>query len=67
MRGGIHDIRGHKWFKDINWLNIYNRKVEAPFKPICKNPGDTSNFDVYDEEPIRVASKDLFTKEFEEF
>jgi len=41
--------------------------VEAPYIPKCSGPGDASNFDEYDEEPITVAKTEKFGEEFEDF
>ncbi|KAK9406734.1 cAMP-dependent protein kinase catalytic subunit alpha [Crotalus adamanteus] len=53
LKNGVNDIKNHKWFATTDWIAIYQRKVEAPFIPKCKGPGDTSNFDDYEEEEIR--------------
>ncbi len=42
-------------------------QVEAPFIPKCKGPGDYSNFDDYEEEPLRISSTEKCAKEFAEF
>ena len=42
-------------------------QVEAPYIPKCSGPGDASNFDEYDEEPINVAKTEKFVEEFEDF
>jgi len=42
-------------------------QVEAPFLPKCKGPGDPSNFDDYEEEPLRISSTEKCAKEFAEF
>ncbi|KAA8585206.1 hypothetical protein FQN60_003900 [Etheostoma spectabile] len=67
LRNGVNDIKGHKWFATTDWIAIYQRKVEAPFIPKCKGPGDTSNFDDYEEEEIRVSFTEKCAKEFSEF
>ena len=42
-------------------------QVEAPFIPKCKGPGDYSNFDDYEEEPLRISSTEKCAKEFADF
>ena len=44
LKNGVDDIKGHKWFSTTDWIEIYQKKVEAHFKPTCKGAGDTSNF-----------------------
>nr|XP_033780049.1 cAMP-dependent protein kinase catalytic subunit alpha isoform X2 [Geotrypetes seraphini] len=67
LKNGVNDIKNHKWFATTDWIAIYQRKVEAPFIPKCKGPGDTSNFDDYEEEEIRVSLTEKCAKEFSEF
>jgi len=45
----------------------YAVQIEAPFLPKCKGPGDPSNFDDYEEEPLRISSTEKCAKEFAEF
>lgn len=67
LRGGAWDVRHHKWFEDINWLDMYYQRQLPPYIPKSGGPGDASNFDDYDEEPIRISSVDKYRKEFETF
>lgn len=67
LRNGVNDIKNHKWFANTDWISIYKRTEEPPFKPKMKGPGDTSNFDEYEEEPIRVSITEKYSKEFADF
>ncbi|RXM97397.1 cAMP-dependent protein kinase catalytic subunit alpha [Acipenser ruthenus] len=67
LKNGVNDIKNHKWFATTDWIAIYERKVEAPFIPKCRGPGDTSNFDDYEEEDIRVSVTEKCAKEFSDF
>ena len=61
---GVEDIKGHRWFKNINWDDIYNKKIDAPYKPNVKGNGDTSNFNDYsdseEETPEIPVNDDVF-------
>lgn len=35
----------HAFFRNINWDDIYHKRVEPPFKPTIASATDTSNFD----------------------
>ena len=40
---------------------------KAPFIPECKGKGDFSNFDDYEEVPLKVAKQDKYAKEYADF
>jgi len=46
---------------------IFCVQVEAPFLPKSKGPGDPSNFDTYEEEPLHISSSEKCAKEFADF
>ncbi len=63
MFNGVNDIKKHIWFRDIDWLQIFLKKVRAPWIPDIR----ANNFpDAEDEEPAR-SSINLYEKEFHEF
>eukprot|EP00933_Yihiella_yeosuensis_P027214 TRINITY_DN21107_c0_g1_i2.p1 TRINITY_DN21107_c0_g1~~TRINITY_DN21107_c0_g1_i2.p1 ORF type:complete len:359 (-),score=64.05 TRINITY_DN21107_c0_g1_i2:51-1046(-) len=65
LKNGADDIKEHKWFKDLNWTDLLEKKVPASFKPQVKGEADTSNFDDYpdsEEQPPAVnPAQDPFT------
>ncbi|KAA0192638.1 cAMP-dependent protein kinase catalytic subunit alpha [Fasciolopsis buskii] len=67
LKNGVNDIKCHKWFRPINWVQVYRKELTAPYIPPCKGPGDASNFDEYDEEPLRIANTNYCAKEFANF
>jgi protein kinase A len=67
LKNGVNDIKNHRWFSSTDWIAVYQKKVEAPFLPKCKGPGDTSNFDDYEEETLRISSTEKCAKEFSDF
>ncbi|XP_076306966.1 cAMP-dependent protein kinase catalytic subunit alpha-like isoform X4 [Tachypleus tridentatus] len=67
LKNGVNDIKNHKWFTTLDWIAMYQKKVEAPFLPKCKGPGDTSNFDEYEEETLHISATEKCVKEFANF
>ncbi len=56
--GGIAQIKGHPWFRDVNWHLLADLAIRPPFKPKVAHLGDASNFDVYPEEEEADAAAD---------
>eukprot|EP00347_Sterkiella_histriomuscorum_P010763 403375011 len=58
----IQEIENHLWFKDLNWNNILQRKVQAPYVPkpihITSSLQDLSN-QIYTDETSQQVNKDI--------
>lgn len=39
------EVMSHAFFRNINWDDIYHKRVPPPFMPTIASPTDTSNFD----------------------
>ncbi|KAF2266786.1 kinase C-like protein [Lojkania enalia] len=39
------EIMSHAFFRNINWDDVYHKRIPAPFIPQITSPTDTSNFD----------------------
>jgi serine/threonine protein kinase len=55
LKGGAVDIKTHKWFKGVDWDQLYQKRVIAPIIPEVEHPGDTNYFEKYDE-PVDDAN-----------
>ncbi|KAJ3119775.1 camp-dependent protein kinase catalytic subunit [Nowakowskiella sp. JEL0407] len=69
LRGGVNDIKKHKWFTGIEWEKFKRVQVPAPYIPPIKGDGDTSNFDAYpeDHEPYGIVCPDPHRDKFKDF
>lgn len=47
QRGGIQDIKKHKWFQGFDWDGLNNGTIQAPIIKGVRGPCDVSNFDCY--------------------
>lgn len=67
MKNGARDIKMHRWFKDIDWNDVFNKKYTPPIQPKIKSVDDTSNFDDYNEEFAPEEADDSDYEKFEDF
>jgi len=49
LKNGANDIKTHRWFKDINWEGLLQKKLPALYKPTVRSADDVSNFSSYPE------------------
>ena len=33
MKNGANDVKQHRWFKDINWNDVFYQKLKVTFTP----------------------------------
>ena len=48
-KNGGEEIKREQWFVGVSWTEMFARTVEPPIKPTVTSPGDSSNFEAYDE------------------
>lgn len=61
------DIKMHAYFDNINFMELMERKIEAPYLPTIRSIMDTSNFDHFKEEKIEDWQNDVYEEEFKDF
>jgi len=47
LKGGVDDIKTHRWFAQIDWEALVSKKIPAVYKPPVKSKGDTSCYSTY--------------------
>lgn len=64
LKNGVDDIKKAKWFQGLNWQQLLDKEIAAPYKPVVKSATDTSNFEEYPDSdelpPVVSASADPF-------
>ena len=66
LKGGVNDIKNHRFFKNMDWNKLIKYQIEAPYIPTIKNAGDCDNFENYTESDGKIKylypSEDPFAK-----
>ena len=47
LKGGVKDIKGHRFFKELSWEKLINMELTPPYIPEVKSASDISNFSSY--------------------
>lgn len=55
QKNGTDDIKKHRWFKHLDWDEVFARKLRPPIVPRIAFEGDTSNFDEYPESDFKSS------------
>lgn len=69
MKNGAEDVKRHRWFKGMEWQDVYTRKLKPPIIPRVSYDGDTRNFDDYPDADWKSAPSvgEVEQKLFEDF
>ncbi|EZG66846.1 protein serine/threonine kinase catalytic domain protein [Gregarina niphandrodes] len=49
LKHGAEDVKRHKFFRNISWIDCYERRIPAPYIPKVASSDDVSMFDYYSE------------------
>lgn len=71
LKGGVQDIKNHRWFQEIDFKALLKGEIAAPIVPDIKADGDTQNFEPYPEIPQSsdegTVSESLLLEVFKDF
>jgi len=57
MKAGAEDVKKHRWFKSIEWEEVFYKQLKPPIVPKMSFEGDTRNFDDYPEDDWKNVKK----------
>ena len=49
LKNRAQDIKNHRFFDNINWKLMFEKKISPPYKPVIKGANDTTHFTEYPE------------------
>lgn len=64
ISGGAGRVKDHPFFHDINWDELYHRKIKGPIIPRIDHPADSGNFEEYP--PPDVDRQSIYTEDMRE-
>ena len=50
LKGGVNDIKNHRFFKNLDWNAIIQYKIKPTYVPKVSGNGDVGNFSNYDDD-----------------
>ncbi|PTU25243.1 hypothetical protein P175DRAFT_0521042 [Aspergillus ochraceoroseus IBT 24754] len=53
ISGGSARVKSHPFFSDINWDDLFYRRVKGPIIPRVDHPADTGNFEEYPDPDLK--------------
>lgn len=67
LKSGIYDIKTCKWFSDIDWIALFQKKIPPPYVPAPHDLGDSVHFAECEEVRLKKISVCLYPDEFSGF
>jgi protein kinase A len=68
LRHGSLDVKKSKWFSELNWAKLQQKKLVPPIIPEVKSDDDTSNFEDYSDSETEASTPKLLGNDpFEDF
>jgi serine/threonine protein kinase len=69
LKNGAKDVKGHKWFKGVDWKILESRTIPAPIPVQVKSKGDSRYYEKYPdsleyEKGELAKEEDLLFKDF---
>lgn len=65
ISGGSQRVKNHPFFAEINWDDLYNRRMKGPIIPRVDHPADSGNFEEYPEPPDE-SKMSVYTEDMKE-
>ena len=56
-KNSVDEIKNHEFFGNINWEEIYAKKISPPIKPNIKNLLENKNFPEFNEPSESLETK----------
>ena len=56
LKGGVNDIKNHRFFKNLDWNTVVTYKITAPYIPKVAGNGDVANFSNYDDSDMEAPA-----------
>jgi len=57
LKGGLKDLKRHKWFAEIDWNKLANKETKAPWVPVLKSDTDLSNLEPLNQSALHPGIK----------
>lgn len=65
---GIDQIKRHRFFRKLNWEDLYNRRIKPPIVPVIKDEQDVGNFHAtftsmpVEDSPAQTSGRESFMR-----